>query len=311
MGNADRPPSRGRAGADEGAGRAGHGGRGLGDVDRPDLRARPLRRDGRADRAGEGRRAGTAGSTPATSATRATGCSSRSTRRSPIGKGAGLPVHISHLKASGKANWGTVAPALRADRRGAEGGAGRHGRPVSVRRLEHEAGARWSSRTGRSRGRRRLRPARRRPGARAAAPRARSRRELDRRDGGAVDPDRPLRATPGSRRPRPGRRSPASEGTTPLEVVLDIQRHGGAQAISFGMSEDDVRDGHAARLRRDRLRRRRPTCPAAATSPIRAPTAPSRARSATPSTRRSSRSSRRSARARACRPRSSACPTAA
>ena len=30
------------------------------------------------------------------------------------------------------------------------------------------------------------------------------------------------------------------EGTTPLEVVLDIQRHGGAQAISFGMSEPDV-----------------------------------------------------------------------
>ena len=32
------------------------------------------------------------------------------------------------------------------------------------------------------------------------------------------------------------------EGTTPLEVVLEIQRHGGAQAISFGMSEDDVRE---------------------------------------------------------------------
>src|SRR5262249_55780266 len=31
-------------------------------------------------------------------------------------------------------------------------------------------------------------------------------------------------------------------GTTPLEVVLDIQRHGGAQAISFGMSEQDVRE---------------------------------------------------------------------
>ena len=29
-----------------------------------------------------------------------------------IGKGAGIPVHISHLKASGKAYWGTVGPAL-------------------------------------------------------------------------------------------------------------------------------------------------------------------------------------------------------
>ena len=27
-----------------------------------------------------------------------------------------------------------------------------------------------------------------------------------------------------------------------LEVIIDIQRHGGAQAISFGMSEDDVRE---------------------------------------------------------------------
>ncbi len=33
-----------------------------------------------------------------------------------------------------------------------------------------------------------------------------------------------------------------NEGTTPLDVVIDIQRHGGAQAISFGMSEADVRD---------------------------------------------------------------------
>src|SRR5204862_2863606 len=32
-----------------------------------------------------------------------------------------------------------------------------------------------------------------------------------------------------------------AEGATPLEVVMDIERHGGAQAISFGMSEDDVR----------------------------------------------------------------------
>jgi predicted amidohydrolase YtcJ len=33
----------------------------------------------------------------------------------------------------------------------------------------------------------------------------------------------------------------AREQTTPLDVVIDIQKHGGAPAISFGMSEDDVR----------------------------------------------------------------------
>jgi len=32
------------------------------------------------------------------------------------------------------------------------------------------------------------------------------------------------------------------EGTTPLEIVLDVQRHGGTQAINFSMSEDEVRD---------------------------------------------------------------------
>jgi len=31
------------------------------------------------------------------------------------------------------------------------------------------------------------------------------------------------------------------EGASPLEIVLDIHRNGGAQAINFGMSEDDVR----------------------------------------------------------------------
>ncbi len=50
----------------------------------------------------------------------------------------------------------------------------------------------------------------------------------------------------------------AQEGTTPLEVVLEIQRHGGAQAISFGMSESDVRDDHAPRFRRHGVRRRDP-----------------------------------------------------
>ena len=32
------------------------------------------------------------------------------------------------------------------------------------------------------------------------------------------------------------------QGISPVELVLEIQRHGGAAAISFGMSEDDVRE---------------------------------------------------------------------
>ena len=67
-------------------------------------------------------------------------------------------------------------------------------------------------------------------------------RELDRARRRRLDPDRPLS--------RPDPTGPGldlatiagREGMTPLEVVLEIQRHGGAQAISFGMSEDDVRE---------------------------------------------------------------------
>ena len=50
------------------------------------------------------------GSTPATSATRAAACSTPSRRRSRIGREAGCRVHISHIKASGKAAWGNVRP---------------------------------------------------------------------------------------------------------------------------------------------------------------------------------------------------------
>src|SRR6185437_14251377 len=64
--------------------------------------------------------------------------------------------------------------------------------------------------------------------------------DLDGRDGGASIRIARYARTPG----RVGKDLVAiakAEGTTPLEVVLDIQRHGGAQAISFGMFEDDVR----------------------------------------------------------------------
>ena len=56
-----------------------------------------------------------------------------------IGKGADIPVHISHLKASGKAYWGTVGTGPRPDRPGASGRADRHRRSVSLHRVEHPA----------------------------------------------------------------------------------------------------------------------------------------------------------------------------
>ncbi len=56
-----------------------------------------------------------------------------------IGKGASIPVHISHLKASGKAYWGTVGSALDRIVAGAASRSDRHGRSVSLHRLEHPA----------------------------------------------------------------------------------------------------------------------------------------------------------------------------
>ena len=56
-----------------------------------------------------------------------------------IGRGGGLPVHMSHMKASGKGQLGLDDPGRRQDRRGQGRRAGDHGRPVPLRRFEHPA----------------------------------------------------------------------------------------------------------------------------------------------------------------------------
>ena len=67
-----------------------------------------------------------------------------------IGKRAGVPVHISHLKASGKAYWGTVRPALA--RIAERGRRVRSSRPINTHTLHRvPSSRRWSFRTGRSR----------------------------------------------------------------------------------------------------------------------------------------------------------------
>ncbi|MHB1562449.1 MAG: N-acyl-D-amino-acid deacylase family protein, partial [Isosphaeraceae bacterium] len=157
-----------------------------------------------------------------------------------IGEGAGIPVHISHLKASGKANWGTVRGAL--DRIAA---ARANGRAVSADQYPYIASStklaamvvpKWAARLDGS------------TFARLAADPVRGpelRREIDKglasRDGGSsirIARYEPNPAWAGLDLAEIGRRS----GKNPLEVVLEIQRHGGAQAISFGMCEDDVRE---------------------------------------------------------------------
>jgi predicted amidohydrolase YtcJ len=156
-----------------------------------------------------------------------------------IGREANLPVHISHLKANGKTNWGKAGLAIerieKARRAGRRVTADQYPYVASSTRLAAMVVPHWAVRSG---------PA---EFARLAASpqtgqnlRTEIARELDRRDGGAMV--RIARFAP-----RPdwvGRNLQAiagAEGTTPLEIVLEIEKQGGAQAINFGMSEPDVR----------------------------------------------------------------------
>jgi len=156
-----------------------------------------------------------------------------------IGRGAGLPVHVSHLKATGKANWPLVGPALaRIDAARAAGQAvtaDQYPYIASSTQLAAMVVPHWA-RQGTAE-----------EFARIAADPVQGRRlrdeiltELNGRDGGAS-----IRIARYAKGPsRVGRDLDAiarAEGTTALEVVLDIERNGGAQAISFGMAEEDVR----------------------------------------------------------------------
>jgi N-acyl-D-aspartate/D-glutamate deacylase len=157
-----------------------------------------------------------------------------------IGKGADIPVHISHLKASGKAYWGTVGPALGRIARARETGqvvtADQYPYIASSTQLAAMVVPHWAIQGSSD------------DFARLAADPARGqslRREiqqaLDERDGGASIRIARYAAHAdwaGLDLNTIARR----EQKTPLEIIIDIQRHGGAQAISFGMSEDDVRE---------------------------------------------------------------------
>jgi predicted amidohydrolase YtcJ len=156
-----------------------------------------------------------------------------------IGREAGLPVHVSHLKATGRANWGLVGPACATIAEARAAGqvvtADQYPYVASSTQLAAMVVPHWA-RQGTAGDFAKL----------AADPvqGARLRREIEQelseRDGGASVRIARYAAKPS----RVGKDLAAiaqEEGTTPLEIVLDIERHGGAQAISFGMSEDDVR----------------------------------------------------------------------
>ncbi|MEO6811709.1 MAG: amidohydrolase family protein, partial [Isosphaeraceae bacterium] len=156
-----------------------------------------------------------------------------------IGREAGVPVQISHLKASGEKNWGLVVPAIARIKAARDAGqvvtADQYPYIASSTSLAAMVVPEWARRDGAD-GFSKL----------ADDPEQGKRlrtaiaENLGERDGGAR-----IRIARYSRTPsRVGRDLAAiakAESTTPLDVVIDIERHGGAQAISFSMSEDDVR----------------------------------------------------------------------
>ncbi len=213
----------------------------MGDLDRPDLRARPLRRDGRADRAGQGRRRH-GGIYASHIRNEGAGLLESIDEAIAIGKGAGDPG--AHLAPEGQRQGRTGARSARRSTGSPQAReAGQASRPTSIPTSPRAPSwRRWSSRTGPSRGTPTTSPGSpptRERGAELRREIARSARRARRR---RLDPDRAVSPAARVGRARPGRDRRAREGTTPLEVVLEIQRHGGAQAISFGMSEDDVRE---------------------------------------------------------------------
>jgi N-acyl-D-aspartate/D-glutamate deacylase len=156
-----------------------------------------------------------------------------------IGREAGLPVHISHLKASGRRAWGKAADEVALIER-----ARRAGQVVTADQYPYVASSTSLAAT--------LVPAPFREGERKdylarledAEQAARLRKViaagLERRQGGAS-----IRIARYAPHPAWQGRSladvAAAEKREAADLVLEIERHGGAQIVNFGMSEEDVR----------------------------------------------------------------------
>jgi predicted amidohydrolase YtcJ len=157
-----------------------------------------------------------------------------------IGKAAGTPVHISHLKASGKAYWGSVGPALariaKARQEGQRVTADQYPYIASSTKLEAMIVPHWAIKgTTADFNRMAADPVK------GAALKREIAQALETRDGGAS-----IRIAHYAPRPQWAGLDLASiagrERKGVVDIVLEIQGHGGAQAISFGMDEDDVRE---------------------------------------------------------------------
>ncbi len=156
-----------------------------------------------------------------------------------IGQGAKVPVHISHLKANGKANWGkakdAIAKITAARESGAAVTADQYPYIASSTSLAAMVIPHWALQ-----GDTKAFAAMADDSVQGVRLREAIEKELDLRENGKTV--RISRYAPVPARVGKDLVTIATlEKTTPVELVIDIQRHGGAQAISFGMSEDDVR----------------------------------------------------------------------
>ncbi len=147
-----------------------------------------------------------------------------------IGKEAGLPVHVSHLKSAGRRNWGRMKEACERLRQ-----ARAEGHAVTADQYPYTAS---STQLGAM-----LVPVEARSDARKLddpAVRERIRKSVEERDGGAM-----VRIASCRKRKEWEGKSikqiAEEEKRDAVDIVIEIQRNGGASAVSFGMSEEDVR----------------------------------------------------------------------
>jgi N-acyl-D-aspartate/D-glutamate deacylase len=154
-----------------------------------------------------------------------------------IGKQAKLPVHVSHIKVSGKANWGLAPDAIQKLRDARAAGqkvtADQYPYPASSTSLSAmvipDELREWKV----------LKAALDDPARRPMV-----REEIDRKIGGRDGGESLVIANFGPQRSWQGKSLAAiakETGRTPLDVTIDIMGRGGAQVVSFGMNEDEVR----------------------------------------------------------------------
>ncbi len=156
-----------------------------------------------------------------------------------IGREAGLPVHISHMKASGKSVWGKSADQIALVEK-----ARKAGQVVTADQYPYVASSTSLAAT--------VIPARYREGSKEdfqarlddpeVGPKIRKAIEaaLTARDGGKT-----VRIASYKKNPAWHGKDLAAiaklEGKPAVEIVLEIERNGGAGVVKFGMSEEDVR----------------------------------------------------------------------